>query len=262
MQPDNFEHLAKHYDSMMNHVDYERWVVVSTMIAELCPNEDFQHLDVGCGTGALVKLLRDHGWRSYGADLSPAMLAQARQDSVQQPLIRADMTNLPFNNSFHFMTCVFDSFNFLLDERDLQQSFLSIRDAMTPQGVLYFDVITEHMVTEHYADKSWVDRNGRSKMRWKGSYNQESRIVENTIIIDNANPTIVRERMYSIDEIQTAAQNAGLTILGILDTENWHDPKQETLRLDIVASVRDDAEIHNQFSRIREEIESILSDTD
>ncbi|MCH7808828.1 MAG: methyltransferase domain-containing protein, partial [Planctomycetes bacterium] len=72
--------MAKHYDSMMSHVAYERWVGVSTMIAELCPDENFKHLDVGCGTGSLVKLLREQGWRSYGGDLSYAMVSAARKD--------------------------------------------------------------------------------------------------------------------------------------------------------------------------------------
>jgi SAM-dependent methyltransferase len=261
MGSDTFETLARHYDSMMSHIEYERWVAVSTMIAELCPDEDFEHLDVGCGTGALVRLLREYGWRSYGADLSKAMLA-THGTSDDAPLLRADMRNLPFKNRFHFVTCVFDSLNFLLDPKDFKQALQSMRQSMTDDGIVYFDVITETMVLEHYADRDWVDRNGKSKMRWHGEYDIDKRIISNTIWVDKGEPTVVRERVYTIDEIREAAEEAGLNILGIVDTETWCAPTDATLRLDIVASVRDAEALDQSFQHIQQDIQILLDDAD
>ena len=262
MPTDAFQTLANHYDQMMSHVDYERWLVVSTMIAELCPDEDFEHLDVGCGTGSLVKLLREHGWRSYGVDLSYSMVAAARKGVPRVPIFQADMTRLPFGNSFHFVTSVFDSLNFLLELREFEQAFQSIRGCMTDDGVVYFDVITEQMVLEHYADREWVDRNGSSKMRWHGEYDVDRRVIENTIWVDGGEPTVVRERVYTIDEIEGAVEKAGLTILGTVDTETWCAPTDDTLRLDIVASVRDDEEIEEKYWDVQQDIQKLLDERD
>lgn len=260
MKADIFETLAKHYDSMMSHIDYERWLVVSTMIAELCPDEDFEHLDIGCGTGALVERLREYGWRSYGGDLSNAMVSMGRKRDGQLPLFQCDVTSLPFERRFHFMTCVFDTLNFLVNEQDFGKAFRSMRDVMSNDGVLYFDVITEQMVLKHYADRDWVDTLGSSKARWHGVYDAKKRVIENTIWIDGGPPTVVRERVYHVDEIRSAAEAAGLTILGVLDTETWCKPTEETLRLDIVASVRDDAEIRERFQGIQNNIQALLED--
>lgn len=262
MHDDHFQHLAHYYDTMMSHVDYRRWQSVSVMIAELCPDENFDHLDVGCGTGSLIHLLREHGWRSYGIDLSGSMLAQIRQKDRDAQVVQANMTRLPFAKSFHYVTCVFDSLNFLLNKVDFEQAFQSIRDSMTDHGVVYFDVITERLVLEHYADRSWVDRNGRSKMSWSGAYDVQQRIIENTIRVDAGEPSHVRERVYTIEEIKTAAKKAGLTILGIVDTETWCAPTPETLRLDIVASVRNDTEITEKYHHIRQDIQILLDDMD
>jgi len=49
-------------------------------------------LDIGCGTGRHLKLLRDLGWEATGVDSSPKAAAKARA-SV------AEMTKLPFKNS-------------------------------------------------------------------------------------------------------------------------------------------------------------------
>lgn len=260
MRADIFDTLAKHYDSMMSHIDYERWLVVSTMIAELCPNEDFEHLDAGCGTGALVQKLREHRWRSYGGDLSNAMVATGRKRDGELPLFQCDITSLPFGRRFHFLTCVFDTLNFLVDEKKFEKAFHSMREVMTDDGVVYFDVITEQMVMEHYADRDWVDTLGRSKARWHGVYNAKKRVIENTIWIDGGAPSVVRERVYDVDEIRSAAEAAGLTVLGVLDTETWCEPTEETLRLDIVASVRDDESIQARFREIRDDIQGLLEE--
>lgn len=257
---DTFHKLARHYDGMMSHVDYERWIAVSTLIADLCPDEDFYHLDIACGTGSLLAGLRDYGWRSVGIDLSPAMLEKAGDNFPELPLAQADMTALPFNHSFHFATCVFDSINFLLTKDALASAFRSIRGALTDSGVLYFDVISEAMVLEHFAEKDWIDRIDRTDIRWSGRYDAESRIIENSIWSDRKEPSIVRERVHTEEEIREAARAAGMHVIGVFDTETWDAPTAETLRYDVVASVRPESEHGEELARIQEDVQHLLAD--
>lgn len=262
MSKDTFKYLAGYYDSMMSHIDYERWLIVSTMIAELCPDENFEHLDIGSGTGELVKLLREYGWRSYGIDLSHAMLSTSRASSEDLPVAQANMTALPFGESFHYLTCIFDSLNFLLESTDFERAFRSMRDSMTDDGVIYFDVITERMVLEHYADRDWVDTNGKSEMSWSGVYDVNSRIIKNSIRIDGGDESIVCERVYTESDIRSALEKVGLTVLGIVDTETWCASTDETLRLDIVASVRGGKEIDRSYRHIQQDIQILLAEED
>ncbi len=66
-------------------------------------------LDVACGTGDFVRLLRSMGYRTIGADFSHGMLAAAHQDG----LLQADAARLPFTDaSFDGLTCGFALRNF------------------------------------------------------------------------------------------------------------------------------------------------------
>jgi SAM-dependent methyltransferase len=53
-------------------------------------------LDAGCGSGATVEYLWDHGYRAAGADLSTVLLQSGRQCRPVLPLVQADSAYLPF----------------------------------------------------------------------------------------------------------------------------------------------------------------------
>jgi ubiquinone/menaquinone biosynthesis C-methylase UbiE len=260
MQQDTFKNLAQHYDAMMDHIDYERWVVVTTMIAELCPDEGFKHLDVACGTGSLIQELTQHRWTTVGVDLSNAMLQEATKSSEEIVCAQANMCHLPFHHSFALATCFFDSLNFLTEDGDLAKALSSIHDSLNDTGVLFFDVITERMVTEHFADKDWIDTNGGHKTRWSGQYDAATRIVTNTIHIGQGQSTAVQERVYTQDEIEAALKSAGFTLLGVLDTETWCAPAPNSLRLDYVVTRNTDHVIPLKFESIQADIQALLAE--
>ncbi len=72
-------------------------------------------LDVACGTGRTLKLLRNAFPQAslFGTDLSPAYLRKANQELSQIPgelpqLLQANSEELPYlDNYFHAITCVF-----------------------------------------------------------------------------------------------------------------------------------------------------------
>ncbi|KJH69986.1 class I SAM-dependent methyltransferase [Aliterella atlantica] len=72
-------------------------------------------LDVACGTGRTLKLLRNAFPQAslFGTDLSPAYLRKANQELSQIPgelpqLLQANAEELPYlDNYFHAITCVF-----------------------------------------------------------------------------------------------------------------------------------------------------------
>lgn len=48
-------------------------------------------LDVGCGTGRLMRLLHRHGFQADGVDFSTAMIALAREGHPRAELFHADL---------------------------------------------------------------------------------------------------------------------------------------------------------------------------
>jgi len=82
------------------------WEVERKLLCDfLRPRPGEEILDAGCGTGLLTKELAARGVNVTGIDISPAMLAVAREKTREFPnvvLARADITALPLPS------CVFD----------------------------------------------------------------------------------------------------------------------------------------------------------
>lgn len=255
---DAFADLARYYDPIMDHVDYARWFAITGALADLVPSKTFTHLDVACGTGVLIKELAQQGWTTMGIDLSAAMLRAGRKGSPVPVTAQADMGALPFRGCFDFATCLFDSLNFLLDPQHLARAFRQIAEALNHEGLLYFDIITERMVTEYFEDQKWEEKNGRFTTTWEGAYDRASSVATTAIRVKSGPTAVVRERVYGLDEIETAVRGAGLSLLATVDAQTWKKPTRKTVRIDCVAVKEDSKEIRKAFRRTQQHIRDLL----
>ena len=206
-----------------------------------------------------MRELSEHRWKTYGIDLSYAMLQEATRES-DIAVAQADMCQLPFQDTFALATCFFDSLNFVTEPKGLGRAFASMSQALNDIGVLYFDVITERMVLDFFADRDWVDSNDGFKTRWSGSYDAENRLITNTIRVNEGIPTVVHERIHTQAEVEAALEASGFTLLGVMDTETWRVPDEKTLRLDFVATLNTDDIVHLKFESIQSDVQALLAD--
>ena len=94
-----------------------------------------RHLDAGCGHGALVHLLGERGFVSYGFDVSEWMIRQARAFA---PHLEARFAvgnleeGIPFDGSFDVVTCV-EVLEHLASPREALER---LREALSPGGRL------------------------------------------------------------------------------------------------------------------------------
>lgn len=230
---DTFEHLAKYYDIIMAHVDYDRWYMATLELANLLP-KPFVHLDAACGTCVLLGNLEGHGWTSFGADLSYTMMRQG-QKWFDLSVAVADLRAIPMSGSLDYITCLFDSVNFLLEEEGLRQTFREFFSALRPGGLLYFDIVTERMVLEHFAGHSWHEKNGGTTFDWDCTYNRRTTTAETRITIGDGTVATIYERMYDPKLVEQAVTDAGFELLAVVDAETWRAPRKRTVRIDFVA---------------------------
>lgn len=89
-----FDDFAERFDSTLADLDYQAPALLERALAEVAASQaGIQDiLDVGCGTGLCGPLLRPRAGRLVGVDLSGRMLEKARQRSVYDDLIEADLT--------------------------------------------------------------------------------------------------------------------------------------------------------------------------
>jgi SAM-dependent methyltransferase len=255
---DQFADLSRHYDAIMREVDYDRWVVVVSLLADVLPSKRVRHVDLACGTGRLLKRLVQHGWSSVGIDLSHGMLRQSRRGPYVPDVAAADLAALPFVGRFNYATCVFDSVNFLLSEDRLHAAMRSIAGALSDGGVYYFDIITERMVTLHFANKEWTEDNGGFSTAWSGKYDRTTRVADLEIRVNTGPIHYVRERVYSHDDIAGAINAAGLTLLRHFDAETWDAPNKRSVRIDYVAAKNPTRTTARKLDAVTERIRTAL----
>jgi SAM-dependent methyltransferase len=144
-------------------------------------------LDLACGTGTLALLLADEGWDVIGLDRSAAMLdqADAKAENMatlgQVVFVQGDMCALPASDhrpptndqrldalssfvlrpsSFDLVTCVYDSLNYLLDERELAACFEGVARVLAPGGLLVADMNTRHFLEHDWGTCEVIEQAG------------------------------------------------------------------------------------------------------
>jgi SAM-dependent methyltransferase len=72
-------------------------------------------LDVGCGTGAFLRVAADHGAQVFGLDASEELLAIARTRVPEAELTAGDLQYPPYEDDAFDTVCGFNSFFFAAD---------------------------------------------------------------------------------------------------------------------------------------------------
>jgi SAM-dependent methyltransferase len=72
-------------------------------------------LDIGCGTGAFLRLAADHGAETFGLDASEALLEVARARVPEADLRVGEMQSLPYEDDTFDLLTGFNSFFFATD---------------------------------------------------------------------------------------------------------------------------------------------------
>lgn len=254
--PDAFEELARYYDPLMEHVNYDRWFFTVAALAELI-SEPVRHLDAACGTATLVHKLRSTGWTSMGSDLSPAMIHAARKKDTGAPLAVANLLAMPFNGSFNLVTCLFDSLNFILDETDLARAFRELHGTLEDGGILYTDIITERMVTEHFEGQSWSEDNDGFTSRWSSVYDRKQAIAESRVRVNTGATSVIRERVHPPAMVEELIKQAGFQVLAVFDAENWKTPRKKTTRIDFVAVKNGPPGLAKRFQKVAKQVRQL-----
>lgn len=254
---DAFSPIANHYDAIMEHVDYARWHHIARRLGDMLPRP-ILHLDAGCGTGVLMEQLAGPDWHSFGIDLSPSMLRVARHCRKLTVLARADLCALPFQEQFHLITCLFDSVNFLLREEQVHSAMESFCRALRPGGLLYFDIVTRRMITDHFDNESWMEDHGRFRSSWRSTYHREQRLCETRVRINSGTDSVTLERVYEPEFIQDTIGRAGLSLLSMRDAYTWKMPGRAVTRIDFVAVKGSEKDLTRRFEAVERDIRATL----
>jgi len=228
-------------------------------------------LDLACGTGTLALLLADAGWDVIGLDSSAAMLAQARAkaETMTAPgrveFVQGDMRALPATDqrprandqparidsfssfvlrpsSFDLVTCVYDSLNYLLDERDLAACFEGVARVLAPGGLLVADMNTRYFLEHDWGACEVIEQAGLVQVTQ--TYFDPATACSTMVLTGFAgddqrgyarfDETHI-ERAYAPESVERLLQSAGLEVEAIYDCFTFQPIADRTQRIAWVA---------------------------
>lgn len=117
-------------------------------------------LDVGCGTGALLRMARDagHAGRLCGLDPAEGMLNQARRKQDIE-WVHGDLASTSLDREFDLVVMTGHAFQELVDDDEIRVTLAAIRSALTDAGRFAFE-------TRNPLDRAWE--------RWPERYSGET----------------------------------------------------------------------------------------
>ena len=97
-------------------------------------------LDVGCGTGELLRLAREagHTGRLCGLDPAEAMLEQARKRRDVE-WVHGDLSTADWRGEFDLIVMTGHAFQVFVEDDQLRNSLAAIRSALTEDGRFVFE---------------------------------------------------------------------------------------------------------------------------
>jgi SAM-dependent methyltransferase len=121
-------------------------------------------LDVGCGTGALLRRAREagHTGRLCGLDPAPGMLHQARVRADIEWVL-GDLSSVGWDREFDLVVMTGHAFQELLEDDEIGAAFAAIRSALTDDGRFAFETRNplvrgwEQWATEYTAEVTDAD---------------------------------------------------------------------------------------------------------
>lgn len=225
-------------------------------------------LDLACGTGTLALLLADAGWDVIGLDSSAAMLTQARAKAAAMAtpgrveFMLGDMRNLEprtknqepgagsmpssrfsvLGSQYDLVTCVYDSLNYLLDERDLAACFKGVARVLAPSGLLVADMNTRYFLEYDWGVCEVIEQAGLVQVTQ--SYFDPAAACSTMVLTGFAgddergytrfDETHV-ERAYAPEVVEQLLRAAGLEIEAVYDCFTFQPVVDRTQRIAWVA---------------------------
>src|SRR5205085_2507475 len=180
-------------------------------------------LDVGCGTGALLRWAREsgHTGRLCGLDPAGGMLNQARQRSDIEWVL-GDLSSDRWGREFDLVVMTGHAFQQLIEDDEIRTALVTIRSALTDAGRFVFETRNplvrawEHWPTEYAADTT--DASGAVVRReHRVETPVEGDVVRFTTTFtspgwDRPQVSPARLRFLDVDALSAFLSDAGLAI--------------------------------------------------
>ena len=218
-----YNNFSKYYDVLMSDVDYSARTDYVLSLFKKYGKVPELLLDLACGTGGFSNEFAAREISVIGVDISEEMLAVAQQKSMAANrdilYVCQPAQELNLHSEVDGAVCLLDSLNHITDYSDFCEVFVKVSGFLKKGGLFIFDMNTEYKHKNILADNTFVIEEGDVFCVWQNFYDETEKSTD--IVLDffeRKDNMYIRssedflERAYSLSQITSAAENAGLKI--------------------------------------------------
>lgn len=240
--------FAAVYDLFMSDTKYDDWVKYLHEIWEKENIEPKIIADLGCGTGNVTLRLAKEGYEMIGIDISEDMLSEARNKAIESDaevlFLMQDMREFELYGTANCIISLFDSLNYITEEKELLDVFKLVNNYLHPKGLFIFDLNTEYKFKNILADNTFAETTDNAAYIWENYFDEDEEINEfymNFFIKNESNNSYKRfeeyhyEKSYSIDTIKKLIAESGMQLVNIYDAYTFEEAKSDSERIFVVA---------------------------
>ncbi len=224
-----YNELAEYYFAIeSNHRDINNDILFIRSYAN--GTEQQALLDLGCGTGEHLNMLKKFGFKCTGIDNSPKMLEIARERFPSGiKFLNTNFKRFDFYNEFDIVTSMFGSMVYLLQDSDVDNFFWNTWRAMKNHATGIFEVWNSipvrmiknkpmsHISTTHYGayiierERGFMIKDDPKKTIAEVNYRYRLHSPGNSITYEDTHIM----RAFTLDEILGFLRNNGLKMINV-----------------------------------------------
>lgn len=237
--------FAQVYDQFMDNIDYEVWCKYLMELLKEYGIDNGIVLDLGCGTGNITQKLSDAGYDMIGIDNSMDMLniAIEKQREEQDILyLLQDMRAFELYGTVAAVVSICDSINYITDYDELVQVFKLVNNYLDPNGIFIFDLKTKNYY-KNIGEAIIAEDRDECSFIWDNYFDEGDNINEYQLSVfvkgdDGRYDKFTEEhyqRAYSLKEIKSALNEAGLEFVTAYNAFTKEKASQEHERIYVIA---------------------------
>ncbi len=246
------------YDQLMDNVPYEDWCAYLTGLLRDYGCREGLVLELGCGTGALTRLLAQAGYDMIGLDSSLDMLSIARERQAEEGTeilyLQQDMREFELYGTVAAVVSLCDSMNYITEYKELVQVFRLVNNYLDPGGYFIFDLNTPYKYRELLADNTFAENREDCSFIWENTYDDETELNEYalTLFVRGEDGRYERfeefhyQKAYAIETVEKAAAEAGMEFIAVYDAFTREEPSDTGERVYVILKERGKSGIRKQ----------------
>ncbi len=247
-----YDAIAHVYDKLNAEIDYKAWAdFIEKCFDRYLDKRPELVLDLACGTGRMTRELRTRGYDMIGVDGSADMLSCAMEADREGILyLLQDMREFELYGTVGAVVCCLDSVNYLLEDKDVRDTFACVHNYLDPDGLFIFDMNTPYKFENIYGDNAYIledECDGRAVYcGWQNEYDEDSGICDFYLALfeEDGDGAYIRsdehqrERCYTFDKIKQMLTECKLELVGVFSDYDFSSPEDTTERWYIVARAK------------------------